>query len=48
MKINSEQIQQQLEEKAKRRRAKGRPKMKVSGKSVLALQKIILAKGRKK
>ncbi len=41
MKENLEQIEEKVEKKAKQRAKKKNPKMKVSGKSVFQLQKII-------
>jgi len=41
---NPEDIQTRLEEKASKRQKKNKPKMKVTGRSVKNLQKIIIAK----
>ncbi|NQU19114.1 hypothetical protein HQ550_03045 [bacterium] len=41
MKENLEQIEEKVEKKAKQRSKKKKPKMKVSGKSVFELRKII-------
>ena len=41
MKDNLEQIEEKAEKKAKQRAKKKKPKMKVSGKSVFQLQRII-------
>ena len=44
MKNNVEQIEEKVKKKAKQREKKKKPKMKVSGKSVFGLQKIIKRK----
>jgi len=44
MKGKLEQIQEEIEKKAKQRAKKKKPKMKVSGKSVFRLQKIMKKK----
>lgn len=44
--INLEELQKELEEKLKKREKKKKPKMKISGKSVFELQKIIQKKAK--
>ncbi|XOU94074.1 MAG: hypothetical protein ACNFW9_04480 [Candidatus Kerfeldbacteria bacterium] len=43
---NAEQIQSDLENKLAKRRKKKKPSMKVSGRQVKNLQKIIISKGK--
>ncbi len=44
---HEDDIEKQLEEKTRRRRHKKKPKMKVSGRSVLHLKRVIAEKGSK-